>query len=305
MQVAINYSRQAADLVKGSQIPLDMFKCPAWPETVTEALRLRPTYVHFPLSTMRGEDAVLNGETGAPADLDQIGALQRASDTHLVNVHFSPKAATYPEFDHSATDADMRERILVDAVRSIQALQRRVGTENVIVENVPDAADTVMHAALLPEVISELLERTGCGLLLDLSHARIAADFLGQDPHDYVQRLPVSRLRELHVTGIQQVDEELLARIEKMGLEETIYHRLIGRMVDHLPFSTLDWQFMDWAVTQIQAGFWAEPWVVAFEYGGIGSFWEKIGDATVMAEQVPRLYRLFKGDAASSQSPRS
>jgi hypothetical protein len=54
----------------------------------------------------------------------------------------------------------------------------------------------------------------------------------------------------------------------------------------------LDWDFFDWAVKQILAGFWGEPWVVTFEYGGVGEPYDTITDADALAEQVPRLYAM-------------
>jgi hypothetical protein len=35
---------------------------------------------------------------------------------------------------------------------------------------------------------------------------------------------------------------------------------------------------------------WAEPWVVPFEYGGVGEPHRAMTDTGVLAEQVPRLY---------------
>jgi hypothetical protein len=61
-----------------------------------------------------------------------------------------------------------------------------------------------------------------------------------------------------------------------------------------------DWEFLDWALANIEAGAWGTPWVMAFEYGGVGPLWEAATDASVLVEQVPRLYTLVQGGRAGS-----
>jgi uncharacterized protein len=127
------------------------------------------------------------------------------------------------------------------------------------------------RACVEPAVIRRVVEQTGCGFLLDLSHARIAAHYLGVDPHDYVAQLPTERLRELHLTGVRQVK---------------------SRLADHMDLTEKDWQWAEFAMRRIRAGDWSRPWTVAFEYGGVGEPFKWRTDKAVLAEQVPRLYDL-------------
>jgi uncharacterized protein (UPF0276 family) len=117
-------------------------------------------------------------------------------------------------------------------------------------------------------MISEICRETGCGLLLDLSHCRITARVIGQDAREFVERMPVDRLRELHVTGL--------------GWQETI-------LKDHRPMTAEDWVEFDWAMERIRSGSWARPWCVACEYGGVGPAMSKISDPAVTAEQIPQM----------------
>ena len=50
--------------------------------------------------------------------------------------------------------------------------------------------------------------------------------------------------------------------------------RLAGRLIDHLPMTDEDWSLCEWAMAQIGAGRWSRPWIVTFEYGGVGPLWE-------------------------------
>jgi uncharacterized protein (UPF0276 family) len=110
------------------------------------------------------------------------------------------------------------------------------------------------------------------------------------EPCDYVAQLPVKHIREIHVSGIQRIDSHWVAWARRRGIDEGLIQRIDGQVSDHLPMTNQDWEFFGWAVEQIQGGFWGEPWVVTFEYGGVGRPHSSITDAEVLAEQVPRLY---------------
>ena len=147
---------------------------------------------------------------------------------------------------------------------------RRFGSDAVIVENLIYRGEDrgLLRAGVMPEVLSDLVDGTGCGFLLDVSHARITAATLGLDPWRYLDSLPVHALRELHVTGVHVID---------------------GSLRDHLPFQATDWEFLDGVVARVLAGAWPTPGIVAFEYGGVGPVFEWRSDADVLAEQLPRM----------------
>jgi uncharacterized protein (UPF0276 family) len=61
-----------------------------------------------------------------------------------------------------------------------------------------------------PDFINRILERTGCGFLLDTGHARISAEALGMKPRAYLQELDLQRVFQVHVSGPRRVDGRLL-----------------------------------------------------------------------------------------------
>ena len=117
-----------------------------------------------------------------------------------------------------------------------------------------------------------MVEETGAGFLLDISHARLSAQHIGLDAIDYLSQMPGEALRELHVTGIG--------------------HDRQGMVCDHLGLTAADWPFVEWVLERIRAGVWAQPWVLAFEYGGITPLFDWRSDPNVIAAQVPRLVEL-------------
>jgi uncharacterized protein (UPF0276 family) len=263
MEFSINYSRPAAALVRDGRIHVDRFKCTEWPDMIAPARELLPVYVHFPT----------NAGTGEVPDVDAIQRVARETDTPLLNVHLVARGQDWPGADvngpgFAAAVADRLER-------DVAAITDRVGAERVIAENLiyTGPGSEYLRPAIEPHVIRTVLDRTGCGLLLDISHARIAAKYLGVDWKDYLAQLPLERMRELHVTGLAQVD---------------------GVLTDHEPLTEQDWADVEWAMERIRQGDWPEPWMVALEYGGVGGPYLRRSDSKVIEEQVPRLRDLVE-----------
>jgi uncharacterized protein (UPF0276 family) len=259
VELAINHSPQAAELLAHGAIRLDRFKCPDWPDMIARASAQASVYVHFPLEAGPRQPREVN--------LDTIAAMIEQTHTPQVNTHLVAFA------DDAQTPRQIEDQML----RHLSSLADRFGAERIIAENIPYHADKRVPkqyapACVDPELISRVIERIGCGLLLDISHARISADSLGVDAHEYIERLPVARLRELHVTGMQRID---------------------GVLIDHMGLARDDWPHVESAIERIGRGAWGRPWCLAFEYGGIGEPFRWRSQASVIASDLPRLDRLI------------
>jgi uncharacterized protein (UPF0276 family) len=265
MLFALNYSTAAAELDRQGLLDFDCYKCPDWPGLLNRARRSRPVYVHLPLQAGRGE--------GRAAELDRAAALLTLTKTSFANIHLAP------EVDGRADPFSAVEAAIVRTIEDVAALVTRFGPNRVVVENVPywNGAGPGARLAVLPTFISQVVAATGCGLLLDLAHARIAALELGVDERAYITALPLHRLRELHVTGVQ--------------LHE-------GRLCDHLPLQDDDWALLFWGLKQIGERRWERPAILAFEYGGVGPSFAWRTDGRVLAAQVPRLARMLDATGA-------
>ncbi len=262
MNFAINYSPQAAVLLQGGQIELDYFKTPPWPYMIAEAERLRPIAVHFNLRS---------GSLKEP-NWQEIENFLATTQTRYVNSHLGINPSEMPQIPaNERPNLDQRQKVLARLLTHVQKLTQYFGTERVIVENIPFRTNenSFLMACAEPEIISQVVEATGCGFLLDVSHARISAYYYGMDPREYIEALPVQKLRELHFTGIHNWD---------------------GYWMDHLPLLDEDWPWLDWVIEKINVREWGQPHLLAFEYGGTGKFFERFSDLKAMTEQVPRLY---------------
>jgi len=267
MKFVLNYSPQAADLLQSGTIDIDRFKCPPWPDMIAAASAYRPVYIHFDLKAGPG----LNGSV----DWDTLAALRTQTNTPYVNLHLAPKPEHFIGMPITTTDPAHIAAVTGRMIEDVEQAVERFGADRVIVENVPYDPGTdfrVVRPAALPEVIRRVVEETGAGFLLDISHARISARSLGMDEYAYLEQMPCERLCELHMTGLG-------------------YNRQ-GHLTDHLPITEQDWPFLEWVLARIRSGLWAHPWALAFEYGGIGPIFEWRSESSVIAAQVPRLYAL-------------
>ncbi len=264
MLLAVNYSPEAASLLTRRIIDFDLFKTPPWEEMIAEASHYRPVAVHFELRAGQQKTQF--------TDWGNVETLLQQTSTRYVNLHLGVRKK-----DFEAGFGDLPEQVRLDRVTERLAADvlpavRYFGAEKVIVENVPfrpGEGERKLAETVDPKVINAVLAATGCGLLLDISHARISAATRGQDEKKYIQQLDLSRLRELHITGLHDLGNQHLQ--------------------DHLSMLPEDWEWLDWTLAQISAGLWAKPHLLAFEYGGTGPFFAENTDSEVLSTQIPRL----------------
>jgi uncharacterized protein (UPF0276 family) len=268
MKLAINYSNQSAALLRDGHIQLDCFKTPPWPDLIAEAQALRRAVVHFDLRA-GGSDLV-------DVDWATIARLRQETETPYVNLHMEARRADFPGVPTGTTETSHRLCVAEQIAADLEVAAEHFGASSVIAENVPyhGPAERALRPAVEPQVICEALEASDCGLLLDIAHARLSAHHLGMEARDYIAQLPVDRLRELHFSGV---------------------HRLGERLQDHLSATQEDWELLAWVLERVRAGVWATPWMLVFEYGGVGPIFAWRSDPAVILEQAPRLYAMLQG----------
>ncbi|MGC9346798.1 MAG: DUF692 family multinuclear iron-containing protein [Anaerolineae bacterium] len=298
MDYALNYSAAAAELIRRGAIEIDLFKCAAWPDMIASAQALGRVYIHFPLRVGMGTGDALNTETNSAPDWNAIERMLAETSTPWINVHLGPRPEDHPAISVGSTAPADVEQLTESLIRDVAAVVDRFGADRVLGENIFGAEGMHPRAAVLPNVVREVVETTGCGFLLDLSHARLAAEELDMAPKAYIEALPVDRIKEIHVTGIQRFGEQWVARAQAMGMDKDTLRHLKGRRIDHLPMTSEDWSFMRWSLAQTRDGVWQAPDIVAFEYGGIGDFFRSTTVEEALVVQVPRMYDLVKSEAA-------
>ena len=67
-----------------------------------------------------------------------------------------------------------------------------------------------------PEFMTELVRRTGCGILCDVNNIHVSAWNFGFDPMAYLQALPIEAIGEIHLAG-HHVAEDVDILIDDHG----------------------------------------------------------------------------------------
>jgi hypothetical protein len=127
---------------------------------------------------------------------------------------------------------------------AVRTLQRWAAQSPVplLAENMPPWKRDRPAYVVDPAFISRVIEDAGCGLLLDLAHARVAAHRRGEPASDYIARLPLDRLTEIHVSGPRLSPDD-------------------GRLLDaHEPLQEEDYTLLAWVLER------ARPQAVTLEY---------------------------------------
>jgi uncharacterized protein len=92
------------------------------------------------------------------------------------------------------------EEALDVVVRNVVHVQERLGRQ-VSIEN-PSCYLGFAHSTLTePELLTELVRRSGCGLLLDINNIVVTAHNLRLDPRDWLAGLPGEAITEYHLAG--------------------------------------------------------------------------------------------------------
>jgi uncharacterized protein (UPF0276 family) len=148
------------------------------------------------------------------------------------------------------------EQSLARLLRRLERLVRLVPVP-VLVENIEPLPYDGYDFWARPEYICRILEKSCCGLLLDIGHLRVSADRLGLDVETYLRQLPLGRVAEIHVSGPR---------------------RKSGRLLDlHEPMLVADYRLLESLLSRLT------PQVVTLEY---------VRDREKLSKQLNRLRRL-------------
>ncbi|MFM9889666.1 MAG: DUF692 family multinuclear iron-containing protein [Rickettsiales bacterium] len=129
------------------------------------------------------------------------------------------------------------EESLAALCRNIAIVQDTLGRQ-ILIEN-PSTYVTFTHSTLHEaDFMAEASHLTGCGILLDVNNIHVQAHNHGLDALDYLTRLPISAVQEIHLAG----------HIEQAFGDRTLYIDTHSR-----PVSEAVWALYDTAIARFGA----------------------------------------------------
>jgi uncharacterized protein (UPF0276 family) len=265
IQLAVLASTALADLWFEEEARPDLIEATTWMsrEEIQQFRALVP-----------GRPLLLHGGNllGAPltnGQEEELRTLVRETGTPWVSAHIS----LWPwkilqdarQRGRQPTALDLGRHLEEFFVR-VRALREHLGLP-LVLENAPGLPGVEKDPESDPDTIAAVLEATGCSFLLDLSYAQTAAYNWGCAPAKYLQRLPLHRVVEVHVSAPSRLED--------------------GRLVDaHEPLREEDYALLGWLLER------ATPEVVTLEY------WK---EPRALLEQVLRLKDELAGQSGRRQ----
>src|SRR3712207_3360638 len=92
------------------------------------------------------------------------------------------------------------EEALGIVARNIEQVQDTL-KRPILIENLSAYVGFARSVMSEPEFLTELVRRTGCGLLLDVNNVYVSAHNLGFDASAYIAALPTEAVGEIHIAG--------------------------------------------------------------------------------------------------------
>lgn len=195
-----------------------------------EAVRARwPLSIHGVGLSIGGE-AALDGR-----HLDRLAALVRRFEPHWFSEHLAWSrhgGRCFNDLLPLPYDGPTLRRVCDHLDQLQERLQRRVLLENPSTY-VEFAASTMDEGGFLAEVV----RRTGCALLLDVSNAYVSAVNHDRDPWALIAALPPSAVAEIHLAGFAEdrdaAGDRLLIDDHGAPVADavwTLYRRTVGHL---------------------------------------------------------------------------
>jgi len=193
MKLACNYYPETEALVREGKLDIDYFKFPGLAFQM-DVLRSAEAFQPFVERVAPLRPILLHG---VYPDMERLIALSR-----------TPGVSLHPDAGP-----------IGDVIQTLQRVRETYATlDFVSVENL----DSLRFGALIqPEVITEIVARSGCSFLLDVSHAFTAARRLGEDFRAYLAKLPLEHIYEIHINGWLEKGNDIMChvKIHEQGYE--------------------------------------------------------------------------------------
>lgn len=162
---------------------------------------------------------------GSPDELDKmfLNDLKAFLDHYDVKIY--SEHLSYSKCDNAhlydLLPIPFREDAVEHIVDRIQKVQDHLGRQ-IALENV--SYYTPLGAEMKEEeFISEIVERSGCGLLLDVNNVYVNAFNHSYDAKSYISSLPLNSVRYIHMAGHLKVSEDCIIDTHGEAIIDPVY----------------------------------------------------------------------------------
>ncbi|OBX12014.1 DUF692 domain-containing protein [Gallibacterium genomosp. 3] len=144
-----------------------------------------------------GSDAALDEE-----HIDRLKALIDRYQPQLFSEHLAWSSHGV-NFYNDLLPLAYTNKKLNQVCEHIDHLQHRLQRQ-MLLENPSTYVEFSANEMEETDFISEVVKRTGCGLLLDVNNVYVSAVNHQRDPYVYLQQLPLSAVQQMHIAGYSE-----------------------------------------------------------------------------------------------------
>ncbi|WP_425448282.1 DUF692 family multinuclear iron-containing protein [Dethiothermospora halolimnae] len=219
VKLACNYLVEAVELLNEEKIKFDYFKYPslgsddsfrsfkAFSEKIKHIKTIKPVLYHgfYPYKV-----SICNQRFQENFDIESFRKLCNISETPGISFHLN-----------GADLNDSKDMVITSAIENILFIKKHFkDMEFITFEN---AMGNLNEHELNPEVISEIINKSDSKFLYDVSHAYWSSKKRGETFDDYVSKLPLDRVYEVHINGWQESDGDIQSH---MKIQDELYPHL-------------------------------------------------------------------------------
>jgi uncharacterized protein (UPF0276 family) len=252
MKIAVNYSNALLALLsKEPQLPIGYIKAPLcpFPDCWEQFEDAGVSYARLPHLAQAGVLLLGHREPEQRFDARTVHKVIQLTNPPYLSTHLETRREFFPEFkeylhqDHPV----IRRAFTIHFLKVIKDVKAQLQLP-LVLENCPYYT-WWSHFRLTsePQFINEICLESDCGFLLDIAHARCSAWHMGMDIIDYINKLPLGCLREIHLGGVQQRAME--------GLRDT-----------HTALTETDYRLLEYLLAR------TDPEIITIEYGGMPDY---------------------------------
>lgn len=194
---------------------------------------------HYPLTLHCVEMSLASVEPLNKEYCEGIKALAKRVNASWISEHLCFTSAMGIH-SHDLLPIPYNQESLNHCADRISQIQDLLG-ERILIENV--SSYMVFQNTEMSEIdfIVELAEKADCYLLVDVNNIYVNQVNQGLDGEHYIDRLPLERIKEIHLAGYQQQDNYLIDAHNNPVSDPVwkLYHRLIQRK-DDIP-TLIEW----------------------------------------------------------------
>ena len=186
-----------------------------------EIVQLRERYAGKPFYFHLGN--ILSPVKKGKAFFNQLRQYLACTDTPWVSCHTEllPRHVFYlGQHAGIRLPPPTSEKGIQQFTRALEQVKAASSPLPILLENMHSLRGRQYDYAASPEIIAILLEQSNADFLLDIAHARVAAAFQHQEIHRYIERFPLNKLAQIHVSGVREINGHLQDAHESMQEED-------------------------------------------------------------------------------------